>query len=451
MLALRGRRQVGKSSVVERFTSRAGEPSVFVTAVFGASAAQHLADATDAIAQERRLAPTAQLLAESTASSWRDWLGRIALAAQSGPVIVVLDEFPWLAAAAPTLEGELQVQWDRTLGQLPVMLILVGSNVAMMDRLATHDRPLFGRLQPMVIPALNPAEVAEALPGAEATEVFDSYLVTGGYPRLVTDLADTGAAAAEFVRAAMLDPFSPLITTAQLSLEAEFATGPIAGQVLSAIGANEIGHAAFSEVLGAIADPADPWRTQTAVTRALKTLTESKGLIELEQPAWAAASSKLRRYRVTDPYLRFWFRYLQRHRDRIARGRADLAIAAFERDWPSWRGRSIEPVVRSALERIAATDDTLSGVESIRPWWVRDGSVEVDVVAATPSVTSVVGTIKWRIGGGVTERDLAPLVAARARVPRANSARLAAVSPVGAAPAGFDLSYSAADLLQAWT
>jgi AAA+ ATPase superfamily predicted ATPase len=450
MLAIRGRRQVGKSSAVERFASQSGVPAVFTTAVFGASASQHLADASDALAQAGDLLPEAELLAQSAASSWRDWLGRIALAARTGPVIAVLDEFPWLAAAAPALEGELQVQWDRTLERLPVLLILVGSDVGMMDRLAAHDRPLFGRLHPMAIPALNPAEVAEALPGATAQEVFDAYLVTGGYPRLVADLAAARTTAAAFARTAMSDPFSPLVATAQLSLQAEFAGGPVAGQVLSAIGGSEIGRAAFSEVMAAIADPADPARTQTAVTRALKTLTGAKELIRMEQPAWAAPTSKLRRYRVTDPYLRFWFRYVQRHLDQIARGRPDLAVAAFDRDWPSWRGVSVEPVVRSAFDRLALTDPALAGVEAVGSWWVRDGSVEVDVIASTDSATALVGTVKWRSKGGVSQRDLAALAAARARVPRAGAARLAAISPSGAAPAGFDLSYSAADLLTAW-
>jgi hypothetical protein len=30
--------------------------------------------------------------------SWREWLGWLALAASDGPVIAVLDEFPWITA-----------------------------------------------------------------------------------------------------------------------------------------------------------------------------------------------------------------------------------------------------------------------------------------------------------------------------------------------------------------
>lgn len=80
--------------------------------------------------------------------SWREWLSDIALAAADGPVVVVLDEFPWITAGdSAGLEGVLQAIWDRTLEKLPVLMVLIGSDLAMMERLAQHDRPLFGRVR----------------------------------------------------------------------------------------------------------------------------------------------------------------------------------------------------------------------------------------------------------------------------------------------------------------
>jgi AAA+ ATPase superfamily predicted ATPase len=452
IVAVRGRRQVGKSTVVERFVETADTPYVFVTAVFQASRSKQLEDATLAWGESSHPLPDADLLTQSPASSWREWLGRLAIAARSGSVIAVLDEFPWLADADPSLEGELQAQWDRTLAKLPVMLVLIGSDVAMMDRLASHGRPLFGRLTPLVVPALNPSEIAEALPGRSAMEVFDAYLVTGGYPRLVSDLTiHRSQTTADYVRDSLTDPYSPLVTTARLSLDAEFPEPRFAYQVLSAIGASDNASPGFKDVLGSITDAPERARAETATTRALRTLTEAKGLIERELPAWAPPSSKLRRYRVTDPYLRFWFRYVERNVDRIARGRADLAIAAFTRDWDTWRGQSIEPVVRMALLRLAITDPHLSGVESVLPWWVRDNSVEVDAVAATAQATVLVATIKWRSHGNITGAEVDQLRRHRERVPRSEDALITAISPNGATPKGADLAYSARDLLTAWS
>lgn len=451
MVAMRGRRQVGKSTAVERFVESADVPYVFVPGVYGSPLHRQLADATRALAESQRPVPDVDLLTQSPAGSWREWFGRLAVAARSGPVVAVLDEFPWLVAGDPTLEGELQAQWDRALEKLPVLLVLIGSDVAMMEQLATHGRPLFGRVRPCTVSALDPGEVAAALPGRSAVDVLDAYLVTGGYPRLVTDLAVHGSPTAAYVRTALTDPYSPLVATARLTLDAEFPDAPAAYRVLAAIGSDDTANPGFNDVLSAIRDASERKAQETATTRALKLLTEGKALVERELPAWAPPSSRLRRYRVTDPYLRFWFRYVERRVEQIARGRADLAVVAFDRDWSSWRGHAVEPVVREALARLAVGDERLAGVENVRPWWTRDGSVEVDVVAATAEATALVGSIKWRPDGGVTEREMDRLRIARDRVPHGGDAQLAAISPSGHLPRGADVAFSAEDLLSAWT
>ncbi|WP_407319715.1 DUF234 domain-containing protein [Isoptericola halotolerans] len=450
IVALRGRRQVGKSTLVESFIESIDVPSVFVPGVYGSALSRQLHDATRAISESRRPLPDAELLTQSPATSWREWFGRLAVAARSGPVVAVLDEFPWMVDGDPTLEGELQAQWDRVLERLPVLLVVIGSDVAMMERLATHGRPLFGRLRPCVVKPLDPAEVATALPGRSAFDVFDAYLVTGGYPRLVTDLADHGGDVEAYTRASLTDPYSPLVATARLTLDAEFPDAPAAYRVLGAIGSDDTANPGFTDVLSAIQDGAERKALETATTRALKTLTETKGLVERELPAWAPPSSRLRRYRVTDPYLRFWFRYVERRVEQIARGRADLAVAAFDRDWPSWRGRSVEPVVRESLTRLARSDDSLADVEEVHPWWTRDGRVEVDVVAATATRTAVVGSVKWRREVGLTDREVRALAVAAGRVPRSEDAQLAAITPSGEPAAGAGLAYGAEDLLAAW-
>lgn len=226
--------------------------------------------------------------------------------------------------------------------------------------------------------------------------MFDAQLITGGYPRLALDLIRSGDTPAEFVHESLHDPFSPLVSTARLTLDPSSPTVRWRIRCCRAIGSDDTAHPAF--------------------TRSLKTLTEDKELIERELPAWAPPSSRLRRYR----------------------------------DWHDWRGRSVEPLARQALLRLAADDPRLAGVDSVLPWWVRDTSIEVDVVATTRTTTAMVGTIEWRAAGGVTDHDLNRLRADRAAVPQAADAQLAAISPSGQAPRDADASFSAADLLSAW-
>ena len=168
-------------------------------------------------------------------------------------------------------------------------------------------------------------------------------------------------------------------------------------------------------------------------------------------PAGAAASSKLRRYRITDPYLRFWFAFVEGQVDNISRGRPDLAAAAVERGWSTWRGTSVEPVVQDALLRLGARRAELTGLESVGAWWNRDNSVEVDLVGRDREGIGWLGTIKWRRRGGITRQEVAALAAQRQLVPGAQGALLLGVCPSGARrEAALDVVLTDQDLIEAW-
>src|SRR5688500_5660281 len=132
---MRGRRRVGKSRLVEEFCSRSGVPYVFFTA-----------------SQQRDREPLlfAEEVARSdlsgreafegiTPGSWDAALRLIAASLDdTTPTVIVIDEFPYLVADDPTLEAVFQKQWDRLLSKKPVLLVLVGSDLAMMESLNTH-------------------------------------------------------------------------------------------------------------------------------------------------------------------------------------------------------------------------------------------------------------------------------------------------------------------------
>lgn len=199
MLAVRGRRQVGKSRLLTHLVESGGRPHLFSTAVKNAPPAVQLAQVASDLTRSRIPLPLTDEAFAAAPVSWADLFARLGLAIGGQPAVVVLDEFPWAVETDPTLEGVVQNAWDRSLERLPVLLVLVGSDLAMMERLTSHDRPLFGRAGEVVVEPFHPGEVAEALgPGRSGLDVIDGYLVTGGYPRLV-DRARRHPSAAAFV------------------------------------------------------------------------------------------------------------------------------------------------------------------------------------------------------------------------------------------------------------
>jgi hypothetical protein len=108
-VALRSRRQVGKSRLVQELCDRAGLPYLYFTAVKGASVTesttQFLADLTESgLAAQPGLLPGTPPIA-----GWGDMLRLLAGALPDRPSIVVLDEVLWLTEQDDTFDGHLQV------------------------------------------------------------------------------------------------------------------------------------------------------------------------------------------------------------------------------------------------------------------------------------------------------------------------------------------------------
>jgi uncharacterized protein len=450
MLAVRGRRQVGKSRLYTEFIRSSRARHVFFTGVKNGSSAMQMDRFQRAVLEAVPAISDGEALFASPPSGWTDAFGRLRVAAQQAPLVVVFDEFPWAAEADLTLESELQNAWDHHLQHLPVLAILVGSDMAMMERLTQHDRPLFGRAREDEIHAFNPAEVGAAIgDGASAMKAFDAYLATGGYPRLVDDFARAGGLSA-YVADGLSDENSDLMVMAERSLDAEFVPDAQARRVLSAIGGQEIGQATFSSVVGRLSE--DAGAAGTALTRALKILVDQKRVVAVSTPAGQPKASKLRRYRITDPYLRFWFRFVEPQITAVARGRGDIAIAKFERDWTTWRGQAIEPEVHTALARLSPGLPALAEATDVSAWWNRDHSVQVDIVATAARSVMAVGSIKWRPRTQFTHSELDALARARAVIPHAAAAPLVAVCPAGVrSDVKPDMVFNAEDLMAAWT
>ncbi len=433
-LMLRGRRRVGKSRLVETFTERAGVPSVFFTAA-GSTPTVELAEfGREVLASDL---PGRDLFDGVRLDSWDAALRLLAAALpEDSPSIVVLDEMPYLSAAEADFEGVLQRAWDRLLVRRPVLLLLVGSDRSMMTALNDYGRPFHQRGTPMVLAPLSPADLAEMLhlPPADA---IDSYLITGGLPLICADWP-VGASRTEFLREALSAPTSALVVSAELSLAAEFPIDASPRAVLTAIGSGERTFAAIQRAGGISA---------ASLARGVDLLGR-KQAIAAERPL-STVPSKETRYRIDDPYLRFWLYFIGPRLSEVDRGRGDRVLSRITGDWTSWRGRAVEPVVREALRRLPLDAGDVGG------YWTRSNDVEVDLVGADRAPVAdrihYVGSIKWHENRPFDHRDVAALVGARGRVPGTDSSTaLVAVSRTGPAPAGVDTHYGPTDLLAAW-
>ncbi len=441
-VSIRGRRQVGKSRLVTELVEHSGLPSLFFTAWRQPTVALDLQRFVADAARESTL-PGAPTFEGVTVPDWESALRLVAAALPDGPAIIVFDELPWLIQADPGLEGTLQKIWDRVLERRPVLFLAIGSDVSMMESLARHGRPLFGRAKELVVEPFHPADTASMLDTRNAAAAIDAHLVTGGYPRLLLELRRSRSLS-RFLREQLSDENSDLVVVGQRILDAEFPSEVQARRVLSAIGAGERAFQSIATRTGLSAAP---------LARSIKLLRDDKRVVATDHPLSTPAPDAPR-HRIADPYLRFWLRFVEPAVADIARGRADLALARLEKEWTTWRGRAVEPVVREALERLAAEDERLGNARRVGGYWTRTNVPEVDLVGVDrfPGSGRVcfVGSIKWKERSPFSQKDLVRLFAHRAAVPGSGEAPTVVVSRSGVNAAGIDVTYDAGALLAAW-
>ncbi len=376
----------------------------------------------------------------------------LASALPGAPSVVVIDEIPWLAEQDEVFEGALQVAWDRLLAGRPVLLMLLGSDLHMMERLTGYDRPFFGRADNMVLGPLSLYETGRAL-GLDARAAVDAHLISGGLPGILRTWP-AGADPLSFLEQECADPAAPVFSVPESSLLAEFPAPDQALRILEAVGGGDRTYANIAAAAGG---------TQGAIPSGslspqLRRLVTEKRVVAIDEPL-STRPGKPGLYRIADSNLRFYLAASRAAQELARRGRSAEAFRLLKRRWSGWRGRAVEPLIRESLERSCAAGSTpWPDTEAVGGWWNRQFDPEIDLVGAdrSPVATRLffVGSVKW-LDSPFDAHDLAELVRNASAVPGAvpGTTGLAIVSRSGLAP-GIDrmanLRWGADEVVAAW-
>jgi len=421
-VAIRGRRQVGKSRLVQEFCDRSHVPYVFYTATRGASPTEavgaFLAELRDSgLPRDRDLVPV------DSAAGWPDAFRALASVLPDGPAVVVLDELPWIAEQDELFDGALQAAWDRLLSRRPVLLLLLGSDLHMMERLTAYDRPFFGRADNLLLGPLNPADVGAAL-SLGAADAIDAHLMSGGLPGILRAWSE-GLAALPFAEGECDDPASPLFGVPEAALLAEFPAPDMTRRVIEAIGGGDRTHASIAAEAGSRAGIIPSGTLSPVLIR----LVDEKHVLAIDEPL-SERVSKPRLYRVADSNLRFYLGIGRSLQELIRRGRSAQARTVLHRRWASWRGRAVEPMIREALS-LSAGDLPWPQASAVGGWWNRAFDPEIDLIGAdaAPVARTIyyAGSVKW-LDRPFDEHDLAALRRGAAAVPGFEPGRTALIA-----------------------
>ena len=374
---LYGRRRVGKTELLARFCE--GKRSIFFVSDLGSeiSLRSALSSTVNAI-----LFGPGQM--QAVYSTWADLLQALAQASQKERLVVVLDEFPYLVSAHPPLASILQRVWDQVLKNSQVMLILCGSYIGMMEETVLgYHAPLYGRRTGQYL--LEPFQFQDArlfFPGYSFEDQVRAYVIYGGTPAYLHTL-QPDVSLAQNIQEGILTRGSFLYDEVRFVLQQELREPRNYFAILQAIASgktrlNEIKQATGIE----------------GATAYLDTLQQLH-LVERRVPVTETQPHKSRRgiYRLRDPYLRFWFRYVHPNRSQLERGGAQIILDTLVLpQLDLFTGLGFEEICRQFLWSLGLSGSLPFTPVNIGNWW--NAHEEIDLVVLGEHAAMLV-ECKW--------------------------------------------------------
>jgi uncharacterized protein len=197
LVVIRGRRRVGKTRLVEEFSSSFTRQYFF--AGLAPRSPEEMKEKDDPeIAQRQRDAFADRMYTLGIPCSRRDEWGSlfldVAKHCRKGRTIVFLDEITWMGMGDTSFLGKLKTTWDLDFSKnSQLVLVLAGSNSAWIERNILASSGFVGRISWRIELKELPLHVCNQFWGAQGTslapyEKFKVLSVTGGIPRYLEEI-----------------------------------------------------------------------------------------------------------------------------------------------------------------------------------------------------------------------------------------------------------------------
>lgn len=369
-----GRRRLGKSTLITR--------------TLGANDVYYLADQTDATLQRKLLAKmVASIIPGFDKAIYPDWnvFFDTLNDRTSQKFTLCIDEFPNLVESSQELPSILQNKIDSK--RLKFNLIICGSSQQLMYGLVLDaTSPLYGRADAILkITPIKVPYIQDAL-GVPAVEAVEEYAVWGGVPRY-WELREGYANLREAIENNLLSVNGTLYEEPLKLFKDDINDIVKTATIMSYVGA---GAHRMSEIAGRSGEIATNLSRPLAKMISLGYLTKEIPFGENEK------NSKKSLYKISDPFMNFYFRFVIPNRSFIEIGRISPILADLDAHFSDFVSEYWEKLCRETV-----SGNELDGITYgiARRWWgnvSREERIELDVVAeSSDKKYLLVGECKW--------------------------------------------------------
>ena len=386
-----GRRRVGKTALISEFTK--DKDTIFFTGI-ETNARQNLDNLSQCIMEY-----SMGMAVNTFFPNFQTALEYVFELAKTKRIILVIDEYPYVARADKGLASTLQLLIDKNKNSSKLFLILCGSSMSYMeDHVLAYKAPLYGRRTAQFkIKPFDFWEVCRCFPKLPNLDKALIYGIVGGTPQYLM-LLDDNLSMEENIKNTYLNPSSPIFEEPNNLLKQEVREPAIYNAIITAIAA---GSSKMNEISGKINE-------NTSVCAIYIKNLITLGIIKKEAP-YGEKSSRKTIYSIEDNMFRFWYRFVPENTSIISRGAADLAYKRISPALSSYMGGIFEDICKQYLWKLLLAGKCAVNFNSLGRWWGTNPKTksqeEIDIMGVDKD-SALFGECKWtneKIDLGVLE------------------------------------------------
>jgi len=382
LVTCRGRRRIGKSTLIREF---AKEFACFLE-FEGLPPRPGLSNADQLNAFSEQLARQTKL-PRLTLDGWPQAFQLLASTLTDERTLILLDEVSWLGGCDPDFAGHLKAAWDVMFKRHSKLIFVVcGSVSAWIEKNILQSTGFVGRTSWDIVLDELPLASCDLFWGKNrrrinASEKFTLLSVTGGVPKYLEEI-DSSLSADENIQRLCFRPEGLLFREFDQIFNDVF--GKRSGAYREILRSLATGSRSVSEISDALGKERSGHMTSN-----LKDLLLA-GFIakDLSFNPKSGRAARTEKYRLKDNYSRFFLRYVDPQRDRIEKGlMRDLAPAQLP-GWDTLLGLQFENLmlanVRAIMELLGiGKTPVLSASPYLQKPTARRKGCQVDLLIAT--------------------------------------------------------------------
>lgn len=384
LIILYGRRRVGKTRLLTHWLQQHPEDALYWMAE-PTSAHDQLRSFSQALLNFAD--PETPASPDFSYDSWEHALRQVSLLARERRFALFIDEVTYIMDVNPAMAGTLQKAWDHWLSKSNLMLALSGSQMGLMQRhLLSYQAPLYGRATAQIkLPPLPFGVTSQYFPNYDAAERVNLYAIWGGVPAYWERLSNQRSVA-DNLREQLSPSNAWMLDESRLLLQ-DFITDPYnyVG-IMRAI-------ADGKQMLGEISKRVG---LSGGSTSKYMSILRDTGFVAREVPVTKRnLETRHGRYVVTDPYLRFYYRFLAAYQSKIALGQQRQMFEKIQDDLPSFiQANTWTELCREWVLRASMQEEIPVSVEHIGSEWRRSFTIEIAGIDESAH-TLVLGACLW--------------------------------------------------------